>query len=171
MKKEEQEIKKQEKEDQMEELSDAMQKSQDEIDRLNYEAQMVNKSKEDLEANNAILDAQEAEIQRQIKAAAEEAERKAKEEADRKATITAAAAVQAELLQKLRSMSIQARELPASHGLYRDITTCQAATERAGADFMQESIYPAAEYPGCMDAARHVGVHGQMRASCDRKMR
>lgn len=90
MKKEEQEIKKQEKEDQMEELSDAMQKSQDEIDRLNYEAQMVNKSKEDLEANNAILDAQEAEIQRQIKAAAEEAERKDKEEADRKAKEEAA---------------------------------------------------------------------------------
>lgn len=78
MSKQTQETKKAEKEAEIAELNDKMIKSQEEIDRLALEQEKMNKSKDELEADNAALDAQEEEILEQIRR--DEEERKRKEE-------------------------------------------------------------------------------------------
>ncbi len=67
MSKETQEAKKKEKEDEIAELDEKMKKSQDELDRLALEQERYNQSVEELEADNAALDAQEEEILDQIR--------------------------------------------------------------------------------------------------------
>lgn len=92
MKHEEQEKRKEEKTEEVNALGAKMQATQDEIDRIAMEQSMLNSDKADLESINAQLAAEEAEIQEQIRLAAEEAQRRFEEEQRRQAAAAQAAA-------------------------------------------------------------------------------
>lgn len=92
MKQEDQKKRKEEKAAERETLNVKMQDTEDEIARIAKEQEMLNGDKAELEAANAQLAAEEADIQEQIRRAAEEAQRRFEEEQRRNAAETAAAA-------------------------------------------------------------------------------
>lgn len=95
MKHEEQEKRKEEKTEELNSYNIKMEETQDAIDRLAMEQSMLNSDKADLQTINAQLDAEEAEIQEQIRLAAEEAQRRFEEEQRRQAAAAAQAAAEA----------------------------------------------------------------------------
>lgn len=94
MKLEDQEKRKEEKAEEIETLNVKMRDTQDEIDRIAREQESLERNKSDIEAENKQLAAEEAEIEEQIRKAAEEAQRR-REEEERKAAAERTAAAQA----------------------------------------------------------------------------